>query len=216
MEALILFFVIFFPGVFAFGFSGGVIETIPFMPFRELNRILTHTIPMLALLWYIILGKKQFFAPKTIRIKKQDLFSFFAGFTGLVLIGLCFSSLASFFSANFGLPPPPMIEGPTAIYGWVIVFFTCLGIGYLEESYFRYYLLSKLKYTLHNPVIRVIFATVLFAICHIYAGPWAVINAFFAGILLSVLFIRYGSFHGIALAHSFYNFFVFLAVSFST
>jgi membrane protease YdiL (CAAX protease family) len=57
--------------------------------------------------------------------------------------------------------------------------------------------------------IRVLFSTVLFSLCHIYEGPWGILNAVLAGIFLSVLFNRYRSIHGIAWAHAAYNMFVY-------
>jgi membrane protease YdiL (CAAX protease family) len=101
------------------------------------------------------------------------------------------------------------VEAPVSVFGWIVMVFSCLGTGYLEESYFRYYLLTKLEKQQPRALIRIIFSTILFSSCHIYEGPWGVINAMLAGFLLSWLFNRYRSLHGIAWAHGAYNIFVY-------
>ena len=222
MEPLILYFVLFFPGIYASGISGETVSagTIPFSTIRELGRTLTYTIPSLALLWYIILGKvssdKMPEKMKWIpfhgfkKPQKRDLFPFATGLPGLILIGLAISSLVSFFINFENIPPPLLVEAPGNTLGWVVMAISCIGTGYLEESYFRYYLLTRLENRLPNPVFRILVSTVLFSFCHMYEGPWGILNAVLAGLFLSALFIRYGSVHGIAWAHGAYNIFVYV------
>jgi membrane protease YdiL (CAAX protease family) len=206
MEALILYFVLFFPGVYAS--SAGM--AMPFSILRELGRTITYTMPSLALLWYLISisqgassAGKNFLLPKLGKPRKKEVFSFAIGLPGLVMI----SSLIWILSRRAGISAPPKAEGPADIWGWLAVVFSSLGTGYLEESYFRYYLLTRLK----NPrLLRIAASAALFAICHIYEGPLGILNAFLAGVFLSVLFIRRGSLHGIAWAHGAYNGIVYL------
>ena len=216
LESIILFFVLFFPGIYASGFSArpDTIETIPFSMMRELGRTVTYSIPSLALLWYLAsdkmpLKKKCLFSLKRKPLLRRDFFVFGTGLAGLIFIGVSISILVSIVSQAYGLPLPPRVEAPGNILGWIVMIFACLGTGYLEESYFRYYLLTKLRKALPNTTVRVFFSTFLFAICHMYEGPWGVLNAALAGIFLSVLFIRYRSFHGITWAHAAYNMFVY-------
>jgi len=75
MEALILYFVLFFPGVYI-SFSPewlspgiGTASTVPFSIIREFGRTLTYTLPALALLWYLITDKKGL--PSYISFKKR-------------------------------------------------------------------------------------------------------------------------------------------------
>ena len=145
----------------------------------------------------------------------RDLFSFAAGFPGLVIIGLGISFLVMLFSVNQGLTPPPKVEAPATIPGWIVIVISCLGTGYLEETYFRYYLLKILEKPLPQTVFRIILSTALFSLCHVYEGPWGILNAVLAGILLSLLFIRFNSLHGIAWAHGGYNIFVYFMGNFS-
>ena len=213
MEAMILYFVLFFPASLTSPlYEGGAIS---FSILRELSRILTYTIPSFALLWYLIgshvgvLGKKGLSALKK-KPCREDFLTLAVGFPGLACIGLCISFFTWLFSAYPELKVPPGIEAPANTAGWIVMVFSCLCTGYLEESYFRYYLLTKLKKQIPQEVIRVIFSTALFSLCHFYEGPWGVLNAILAGILLSALFIRCKSLHGIAWAHAAYNIFVYI------
>ena len=210
MEPLILYFVLFFPGIFnspAPELNSGVI---PFSLLREAGRTLTYTIPSLALLWYIMSDKKGFSALEAEKPGKKDVLPLIIGFPGLIIIGLVISFLITLFPGSQGLVPPPKVEAPVNAAGWIIMVFSCLGTGYLEESYFRFYLLSKLENLLPQAILRIVLSTVLFAACHIYEGPWGILNAVLASALLSVLFIRWRSLHSIALAHGAYNIFVYV------
>jgi uncharacterized protein len=216
MEPLILYFVLFFPGIYSNGiYSDGIwrgveiAETIPFSAVRELGRTLTYTIPSLALLWYIIPEKKGFSSIKQEKLKKRDFLPFAIGFPGLVIIGLVISFVLSFMSLRYGMDLPLKVEAPLSLFGWIVMVFSCLGTGYLEESYFRYYLLTKFEKQQPNALIRIIFSTILFSFCHIFEGPGGIINAMLAGFLLSWLYDRYKSLHGIAWAHGAYNIFVY-------
>jgi membrane protease YdiL (CAAX protease family) len=212
MEAMILYFVLFFPGIYASGLSLGAdtIEIIPFLPFSELARTLTYTLPSIALIWYII-GKKKLLALISRRFRKKDLIAFAIGLCGLILISLIISFLVSIFLHYFDfIPAPPKVEAPVNYVGWIILVFSCLGTGYLEESFFRYYLITKYESSFPQTAARVVISTFMFSLCHVYEGPGGFINAILAGILLSALFIRYKSLHGIAWAHSAYNIFVYV------
>ena len=204
MEPLILYLVLFFPVGAA---PAGVI---PFSMLRELGRTISYTIPSLALIWYLIPEKKGFSALKEEKFHKRDIFPLVTGLPALIIIGLFVSFLASFFSGYPDLAVPSKVEAPAAVSGWIVMFFSCLGTGYLEESYFRYYLLTRLEASVPGAVLRIFISTVLFSLCHAYEGPWGIVNALLAGIILSVLFLRFRSLHGIALAHGGYNIFVYV------
>jgi membrane protease YdiL (CAAX protease family) len=92
---------------------------------------------------------------------------------------------------------------------WCILVISCLSTGYLEESYFRFYLLSKREEMGLGPHRAVVVSTLLFSFCHIYEGPWGFLNAAISGIVLCVIFLRFRSLHGIAIAHALYNILIF-------
>jgi hypothetical protein len=215
MEPLILYFVLFFPGIYASGVSlgGDIIEVIPFSIFRELGRTVTYTIPSIALIWYIM-GKKKLLAFLSRGFRKKDLIAFFAALFGLCFISAGISLLVSFIYNYYDFILPSKVEAPVKYAGWIVLAFSCLGTGYLEESFFRYYLLTKYEKTIPQTAIRVVFSTFLFSLCHIYEGPGGFINSVLAGILLSAIFIHYRSLHGVAWAHGAYNIFVYLRGNF--
>ena len=155
---------------------------------------------------YLISNKKGVSGLKDLAPRKRDILPFAIGLPVLIVIGL---SIASLISASGTAMPPPRIEGPYNFIGWLVVILACLGTGYLEELYFRYYLLAKMENIIPQTAVRVLFSTILFAVVHMYYGPWGILNAAIAGLFLSVLFLRTRSLHGIAVAHAGYNMFVY-------
>ena len=201
MEALILYLVLFFPGVGNAYFNTTL---------GELGRIFAYVIPSLALIWFLISDRNGFSALKKEKPNKSDLLSFFICLPALVILSLGITFLANLVLQNIESSLPPALNRPENLYGWIILFISCIGTGYLEESYFRFYLLTKMEAQITKKALRVIFSTLLFSICHVYAGPWSILNAALAGTFLSVIFLRFRSLHGIALAHGLYNFAVYL------
>ena len=198
--------VLFFPGISFFAADPAAV--IIFSAFQELIRILTYIIPALGLLWYLILEKKSLSLHSgEFRAGKKDFYVLFWGFPGLILTGAGVSLLMTQFSAT-GVPPA--VAGPSNIQGWIIVILSCAGTGYLEESFFRFYLLQKLRDWVPYRPAKMLFAVLLFTLCHAYEGPWGMLNAALAGLLLSILFEKYKTLHGIAWAHAFYNVFIYV------
>ena len=211
-EPIILYLVLFFRGFnhgAVFG-ADGVDKVIPFSASMELSRLLYHSIPALALIWYLVIKKKCIaFTQNDLKPKNKDLFSFLVSFPLLLLTG----AIVAHISAEYGGLAPPRMETPVNITGWIVLIVSCTATGYLEESFFRFYLLQKLKEWISIKYIRIIFSVFLFAVCHAYAGPFGILNAIIAGIFLCIVFERWKSLHGIALAHGFYNFCVYLLMN---
>ncbi|MCL2008326.1 MAG: CPBP family intramembrane metalloprotease, partial [Treponema sp.] len=179
----------------------------PFSITLTLSRIIAYTLPALALLWFVVLDKNDL--PFLLKKKpdKPDLLTFTIGLAGLVTIGFSISIILMIISRYYGLPIPPRVSSPDNLIGNLVMILSCLGTGYLEETFFRYYLL--IKYENHSMTSKIIFSTLLFSLSHAHDGPWGIINAMLASIFLSLLFLRYRSLHGIALSHGFYNIFVY-------
>ena len=168
---------------------------------QELYRILLYTIPSLALIWYLLL-RKPLFNLNRIKPGIADLISAGIAFPGLLLIGFSIALSSPYFT---GIQQGPLIIPPSGKLTWTVLIFSCLLTGYLEESFFRFYLLSKFKMIGLDPVKAALVSTAMFAICHIYEGPWGFLNAALCGILLAFIFLRYRSLHGIAISHGLYN-----------
>jgi membrane protease YdiL (CAAX protease family) len=126
---------------------------------------------------------------------------FFAAFSGLTLAGFGIALAARFSGLYPGVPVIP----PTDAASWILVILQSFTIGYLEESYFRWYLPLRFRETGFGIVKSYFFSIFLFSLCHVYEGPWGVANAALAGTLLSFVFFKSRSIHCIALAHGLYN-----------
>jgi membrane protease YdiL (CAAX protease family) len=168
----------------------------------ELVRIFLYNIPSLALVWYLLLKHKPGTMTRPEPPGRKDLIPFLCAFPSLALIGFSIASAAPVFSE---LPPAGAIAVPLTLPAWIILPISCLSTGYLEESFFRYYLLSKRGELRLGASQSILFSALLFALCHIYEGPWGFLNAALSGIVLAFVFVRYRSLHGIALAHGLYN-----------
>jgi membrane protease YdiL (CAAX protease family) len=233
--------VLFLPDFASMGlFPAG--EVYQFTIGRELNRIFGYNIPSLLLLWYLfyIKGKRIF----PIRVQSGDFQSLIIALPGLLGIGLGVSLLSSVIL----LPETTIttVEAPNGAAAWILMIVSCFSTGYLEETYFRRYLLSRFReqnpgipaagpektnhedagafltegtrcqqtaadalYVKTGSLPGILVSTVLFSLCHIYEGPWGVVNAVLAGILLSLTYIHYGAIHGLAWAHGLYNIFIY-------
>jgi membrane protease YdiL (CAAX protease family) len=173
----------------------------------EVARIVIYNLPALALIWYLLLKVKSRREWGIGLPGKNDVISAVLALPALILIGMTIGIVSSHVGEIvYGsrlLPPQDRIS-------WIILVISCLSTGYLEESYFRFYLLSKRDEMGLGPHRAVVVSTLLFSVCHIYEGPWGFLNAALSGVLLSVIFLRFRSLHGIAFAHALYNVLIFV------
>jgi membrane protease YdiL (CAAX protease family) len=181
------------------------LELIPFVPASELGRIFTYNVPSLALIWYLLILTRSV-SPASLGPRGRDFGVFILAFPGLLVLGCIVSFAASLFpsvsSPAIGTP-----QGPAA---FLVMALSSLSTGYLEESYFRFYLFTRFKEGGIGPVQGMICSSLLFALCHLYEGPLGMVNAFLAGMFLFFLFSRRQSIHGLAWAHGGYNVFVYI------
>jgi len=205
IEALILYILLFLHGSLAF-FTGGGAEAADFSISAELVNIFAYLTPALILIWRLITK-----TPKielwSLRPGKKDLLSCVITFPCLLFTGLFVTIIGSYIS---GPSENITLNLPHSAVEWILLFVTCLLSAYLEESYFRYYLLSKREEFNLNAVSALAISVILFSICHIYEGPWGFLNAVISGTILGFMFLRYNSLHGIAIAHTLYNISVYI------
>ncbi|MFP3089299.1 CPBP family intramembrane metalloprotease [Treponema sp. TIM-1] len=201
LEPLILFGVLFLPGI-GFVSPGPLVFSVN----RELSRMVVHNIPSLALIWYIVglTGKHPIPKPGS-----RDLKTALIAFFGLLAVGFC-ASLALLPFAD--LLVRLSIEPPKTFLQWAVMIPSVLSSAYMEESYFRFYLLTRLEDMELTPGKGVFFSVFLFSLCHIYEGIPGVLNAALAGTFLSLLFLKYRSVHGLAWAHGAYNAAVYITI----
>jgi membrane protease YdiL (CAAX protease family) len=199
IEPLILYAVLFFRISAGSVLSGGVVE---FSASAELARILAYNIPSLALVWYLLLRVKSL---KEWGIKlpwKNDLLPLALALPALLCIGLAISIVSRYF---FEISSGVKVLPPQGVFPWIILVISCITTAYLEESFFRFYLLSKREEMGIGPHRAVLISTLLFSVCHIYEGPLGFLNAALSGTVLAFIFLRFRSLHGIAFAHALYN-----------
>jgi len=197
-EALILYILIFFSGSAAF--LTGAAPSGEFSAIAVLAKLLLHIIPSLALIWYLVY-KAKMLDIWAVRFGRKDMKSAVCAFPCLLAAGIIISLLSSY-SGNVSVVYSQI---PSTIPGWAVLCVFCMFSAYLEESYFRFYLLSKREeLNLHAPGALVL-STIMFSVCHIYGGPWSFLNALISGSVLGFLFLRYNSLHGLAIAHGLYN-----------
>jgi membrane protease YdiL (CAAX protease family) len=208
IEPLILYAVLFFR------ISAGAItpgETAAFSAAAEVARIVLYNIPSLALVWYLLLKVKNAKEWGISLPGRKDLIPFALTLPALALIGLTISAGSRIFETapteTFHLAPPQ--DGAS----WTILVISCISTAYLEESFFRFYLLSKREELGLGPHRAVLVSSLLFSFCHIYEGPWGFLNAALSGVLLAFFFLRFRSLHGIACAHALYNVLAFFLIT---
>jgi len=201
IEAVILYVVLFLAGSIHIMINMPA-EAAEYSNTAELIRILLYNIPSIALIWYLIQKRKPHLQESLNIIPgKDDLISFFIALPCLIITGIFISILSSM----TGTYNQFMMGSPSSAAGWVILCFSCISASYLEESFFRFYLLSKKDELNLNKVQIIAVSTALFSVCHLYWGFWGFLNAAISGTFLCLIFLRYKSIHGIAIAHALYN-----------
>lgn len=182
--ALTLFFVLFFPLNSGFANASG-----------DMFHSLFWRIPAIILVLLLLDGNR----PSVAAFRPhRDSAALGLAFPALCLLGVG----TSFLAEKTGFSAPPLIR-PHGIAAWTAVVFACLTTGYLEEAYFRVYLPAQCGFLGKAPGFW--FPILLFSFCHIYEGPWGFGNAFLAAVILSLIYKKTLSLHGIAVAHGLYN-----------
>ena len=213
IEPLILYAVLFFRF-----FTGPVAP--PETPWEfsataEAARMVLYTGPSLALVWYLMLKVKSLREWGVGRPGIRDAIPALVGLLAISAIGLGMAAAAAAAAGHFGaLPGVPRILPPAGIVPWAILVASVFAGAYLEESFFRFYMLSKRTETGYGPSglgphRAVLVSTVMFAFCHVHLGVWGFANAAISGTVLAYLFLRTRSLHGVSIAHAIYNVLVF-------
>jgi membrane protease YdiL (CAAX protease family) len=94
---------------------------------------------------------------------------------------------------------------PEGAVSWTGIALLCLFTGYWEEGVFRLYFLTICGRAGIQKAVSVLASSFVFAFCHSYEGILGMVNAGAAGIALSIIYLKTGSYHGPALAHALYN-----------
>ncbi|MDR2343783.1 MAG: CPBP family intramembrane metalloprotease [Spirochaetaceae bacterium] len=196
-------------------------SVLPFSALDELFQMFVFYIPALALVFYFLfqytpdlpLKKSRRFTSYT------DIFVSRLKFTactvicsfGLLLIGGSTIIAENFLTKTWNFPHfVPAVEAPDGIFAVSVMAVTCVIAAYLEESFFRVLLYSRLLMTGLQRLPAILTSSLLFAICHAWQGFWGMSGAFLSGIFLAFLFEQRKSLNLIALSHALYNIVVYL------
>jgi len=208
IEPLILYAVLFFRISMGSMLSGETAENvIEFSALAETARIFLYNIPSLALVWYLLLKEKSLKEWDITLPGKRDLVSAVMTPPALIFIGLTISIASRHFDE---IPSGSRFLPPSGFISWIILIISCISAAYLEESFFRFYLLSKREEMGLSSHRAVLVSVALFSLCHMYEGPWGFLNAVLSGIVLAFIFLRFRSLHGIAFGHALYNVLVYV------
>jgi membrane protease YdiL (CAAX protease family) len=202
IEALILFIILFFASsvtLLVQGTAGH--ET--FSTRSELIRLFLNIIPALALIWYILLGQKGL-KEWGLKPGKRDLISALITLPSLLLISFTIAFVSSSVGSSSSVTQN-ITHSPVSVFQWVVLCTSCLFAAYLEESFFRFYLLNRRGELNLSASWTLVLSVALFSLCHIYEGPWGFLNSVLSGIVLCFVFLRYKALHGLAISHGLYN-----------
>jgi hypothetical protein len=205
VEPLILYWILFLP---SWGFPASDAAVFSFSINQELNRIAVYNLPALALIWYLLFRSGRPFSPLPGPWPRRgDLATMLFTLPALAALGALISLLGALFPDPVTAPDLALPQGPPAV---MVMILSCISTGYLEETYFRFYLFRRLTEGGANVTKVALVSSLLFALCHLYEGPLGALNALLAGLLLFFIFARRRSLHGIAWAHGGYNIFVYV------
>jgi len=206
IELLILYAVLFFRISYSAVQPAELAGPAEFSVIAEISRIIAYTIPSLALVWYLMLKTKSLKEWGVSFPGKKDILPGVLSLSALFLISFSISFVSRHY---FGVQSGMKIISPGSFFPWTVLVFSCIFSAYLEESFFRFYLLSKRTEMKLSPHMAVIISTLLFSFCHVYEGPWGFLNAVLSGVILAIIFLRFKSLHGISIAHAMYNILVY-------
>lgn len=94
-----------------------------------------------------------------------------------------------------------------------ILIISFLFSAFLEELFFRGWLNFHLKSLTGEKSHLILINALLFAFFHMGRGPWAMITAFFSGIILIVLFIKKENLFLNSISHGLYNIIIYLLLT---
>jgi len=175
---------------------------LPFDVTEEILRVFLYDLPAFLLILLFALRSR---SPSNIGFMKPVLAD--VAISGVVLAVLALVALGGGFLSTLLDPAvgTAIVYPPKDLPTWLALLLGCIATGYLEETYFRAYLLTHLKELGVADVPAIAASVALFALCHIYEGPWGALNAVFAGLVFSLAYGFRRSVHGPAWAHAAYN-----------
>jgi len=206
-EPLLLFLLVFFPGYFmqsSQNVDPALFNSLSFNLFYILTAV-----PQLSLILYLMMRSPDIPGKKfgLVRFKPNYPLKALAGTAGILLVLVPLYIIHALLVSH-GV----IVEWPGMTWSFTnkamipAVFITCLTTGYLEESYFRSYLLTWGQKRGIGRAGLILGINALFAAGHLYQGPLGFLATFLIGVLLTLQFLKNRNLHLIAWSHGYYNF----------
>lgn len=100
---------------------------------------------------------------------------------------------------------PPLIQAPKTFGAWVVMIIGSFATAYLEEIFFRLYLLYRFDRAGIPIMTGNLVSILLFSLCHLYEGPMGTLNAAIASLCFTTVYRKSNNIHSPAWAHGLYN-----------
>jgi membrane protease YdiL (CAAX protease family) len=209
IEIAIIFSVFFLPG-YVLGQAPGAVQSLQIQGMM-LNYIIIALPHILLLLYILWIGQEPSLAEFGIRKPDRKLWYALPVYMGAfaVVTPLLFAlSLLPEAVINQITTQPAWLLGNPAQLPLTGLF--CLVVGYREELFFRAYLLTRFGEFRINRHLAALISSLIFAGAHLYENVFGMLTAFVIGLFFSYVFYEWKNLHIIALAHSAYNFTLFI------
>ena len=127
-------------------------------------------------------------------------------FTTAFLLAFVYSTMGIEAHATETVPPLRALSQTASPFVWIPLFVgTMFSIGFVEELFFRGYLLRRFRQLNLSPSLSVVLSGLLFSVGHRYQGMIALVFSFAAGVILAVLWRKRGGLLPFAMGHALYN-----------
>src|SRR5262249_29657859 len=130
---------------------------------------------------------------------------------GDVLVGLLFFLIAGTqWMVTIQLLPRDAVlanpwSRPDTGIDWALLLVAMATVGFSEELVTRAYFITRLEYLLGSRFLAVVVSAGLFAACHIYYGPWGLVDPLLHGLIFGLLFALTRRLWPLVLAHMSYD-----------
>jgi membrane protease YdiL (CAAX protease family) len=118
------------------------------------------------------------------------------------------SLIVSLFGESFNIGSPAVFTGVfpvDTVWGWGATGALMLTVAWVEELFFRAYVILRLRQLHAQPIVAITIAALLFAVGHGYQGVLALLFSFSAGMILGILWMRRPNIIAFTIGHGAYN-----------
>lgn len=118
------------------------------------------------------------------------------------------SLVISLLGDHFNVGSPAVFSGVfpvDTVWGWSATTVLMLTVAWVEELFFRAYLILRLRQLHAQPFVAITIAALLFSVGHGYQGALALVFSFSAGVILGILWMRRPNLIAFTIGHGAYN-----------